>query len=236
MTDSTTLSDLKVGMQFQATIKAIELYGAFVDMGIGTDALLHISQFGKPVKNVEDVAKVGDKLTVFIIKVDAENKRIAVSLVKPATVSWDDIVEGATFSGQVTRVESYGAFVDIGAERAGMVHISELADGYVRNASDVVKVGDTVNARVLKVNKKKKQIDLSLKAPEERVRAEDIQESDDEPAMTAFALAFQKATAKGEASARNAAKHANRGKGGGRRRGGEDNEDIFERTLRNHRG
>ena len=232
MTPPTTLSDLKVGMQLNATVKAIELYGAFVDIGIGNDALLHISQFGKPVKNVEDATKVGDKLTVYVIKVDAENKRIAVSLVKPATVTWDDVNEGVMFTGQVIRVESYGAFVDIGAERPGMVHISELADGFVRNASDVVKVGDSVTARVLKVNKKKKQIDLSLKAPEEpRVRVADFE--DDEPMQTAFAMAFQKAaTTKGDASAKNAAKHAQRAK----RQQREDNEDIFERTLKNHRG
>ncbi len=231
MSQPTTISDLKVGMQLQATVKAIELYGAFVDIGIGSDALLHISQFGKPIKNVEDAAKVGDKLTVYIVKVDGENKRIAVSLVKPATVTWDDVNEGVTFSGQVVRVESYGAFVDIGAERPGMVHISELAEGFVRNASDVVKVGDSVTARVLKVNKKKKQIDLSLKAHEEpRVRIVELEE--EEPMQTAFAAAFQKAM-KGNASAKNAAKHAQRAK---QRQQREDQDELFERTLRGHRG
>ncbi|MCU0474787.1 MAG: S1 RNA-binding domain-containing protein [Anaerolineae bacterium] len=229
---TTPLSELKVGMQFQATVKAIELYGAFVDIGIGSDALLHISQFGKPVKNVEDTVKVGEKLTVYIIKVDVETKRIAVSLVKPASVTWEQIIEGVHFSGEVVRVESYGAFVDIGAERPGMVHISELADGFVRNASDVVKVGDTVNARVLKVNRKKKQIDLSLKAQEE-ARPQIVEDPEEEPAMTAFALAFQKANAKGASSAKNAAKHAQRAK---RQQDREDREDIFERTLKNHRG
>lgn len=225
MNDTQTLADLQVGAQVTATVKAIELYGAFVDIGVGSDALLHISQLGKPnVRNVEDVVKVGEKLTVYILKVDPETKRIAVSLVKPAKLNWDDIKEGAMFDGQVVRVESYGAFIDIGAERPGMAHISELAEGFVKQASDVVKVGDTVQVRVLKYNRKKKQIDLSLKAAEEP-RAQ-MPEEDDEPQVTAMQAALEKAMRGDGGAAERLAASAKKAK----QRAAQD--EIIARTLR----
>jgi len=71
--------------------------------------------------------------------------------------------------GKVVRLESYGAFVDIGAERPGMVHVSELAHGYVKTPGEIVKEGDEVEAKVLDVNRKKKQIKLSMKALEPEI-------------------------------------------------------------------
>ncbi|MBK8135280.1 MAG: 30S ribosomal protein S1 [Anaerolineae bacterium] len=227
MSDTPSLADLQVGAQLSATVKAIELYGAFVDVGVGSDALLHISQLGKPnVRNVEDVVKVGDKLTVYVIKVEPETKRIAVSLVKPAKLNWDDIKEGATFDGQVVRVESYGAFIDIGAERPGMAHISELAEGFVKQASDVVKVGEKVQVRILKYNRKKKQIDLSLK-PAEEAHVQMIEE-DEEPQLTAMAAALQKAMRGDDGAAARMAATAKKAK----QRAQQD--DIIARTLRSH--
>lgn len=228
MSDTPTIADLQVGTQLEATVKAIELYGAFVDIGVGSDALLHISQLGKPnVRNVEDVVKLGDKLTVYVLKVEQETKRIAVSLVKPAKVNWDDIKEGETYEGQVVRVESYGAFIDIGAERPGMAHISELAEGFVKQASDVVKVGEKVQVRVLKYNRKKKQIDLSLK-PAEEPRAQMPIDEDEEPQLTAMAAALQKAMRGDDGAAARMAASAKKAK----QRSQQD--DIISRTLRGH--
>lgn len=229
MSDTTNIADLQVGSELTATVKAIELYGAFVDIGVGSDALLHISQLGKPnVRNVEDVVKAGDKLTVYVIKVEPETKRIAVSLVKPAKVTWDDIKEGQIFEGQVVRVESYGAFIDIGAERPGMAHISELAEGFVKQASDVVKVGEKVQARILKYNRKKKQIDLSLK-PAEEERPQMPIEEDEEPQLTAMAAALQKAMRGDNGAAERLAASAKKAK----QRSQQD--DIIARTLRSQR-
>ena len=123
---------------------------------------------GKPnVRNVEDVVKAGEEITVYVLKVEKDTGRIALSLVKPPAMPWDDIKEGSTVTGTVVRLEKFGVFVDIGAERPGMIHVSELASGYVNSPSDVVKVGDEVKAQVIKVNRKKRRIDLSLKALEQ---------------------------------------------------------------------
>jgi small subunit ribosomal protein S1 len=221
-----TISDLNTGMEVRGKVKRIELFGAFVDIGVGKDALLHISQLGKPnVRNVEDVVKADEEVTAYVLKVDQKEGRIALSLVKPPTFSWDSLNENDILDGEVVRVENFGAFVDIGAERPGMVHVSELADGYVKSPSDVVKVGEKVKVRVLKVNRKKRQIDLSMKSPEEKIEMPVDEKEEDMP--TAMAMAFRKAMANSdeEVSFRRPTKE---------KKSRKDQEEIYKRTLRNH--
>ncbi|MBC8170724.1 MAG: S1 RNA-binding domain-containing protein [Anaerolineae bacterium] len=192
-----TLDDLRPGIELKGTVKRIELYGAFVDIGVGTDALLHISQLGKAnVRNVEDIVKVGEETTVYVMKVDKDTKRIALSLVKPSAINWDTLKEGDILEGEVERIENFGAFINIGAERPGMVHVSEMAEGFVKSPSDVVKVGEKVQVRILKINRKKRQIDLSMKQPEEKIEIPQDEEEDDLP--TAMALALRKAMSSDE--------------------------------------
>lgn len=242
-----SIDDLAVSMAVQGKIKRIELYGAFVDIGIGTDGLLHISQLGKPdVRNVEDVVKTGETVTVYILKVDKQAGRIALSLEKPAAVSWDTIREGDSVVGKVVRVEQFGVFVDFGAERPGMIHVSELASGYVNSPEDVVKMGDEVTAQVIKVNRKKKRIDLSIKKLEEKDNARAVAEvaQDDVPQMTAMELAMRRAmqtngeTYEPEAQPARRSDKSNRRRESNRRERERDRlEEVFERTLRGtHKG
>jgi ribosomal protein S1 len=179
-------------MELRGTVKRIELYGAFVDIGVGQDGLLHISQLGKPnVRNVEDVVKSGEEITVYVLRVEPENGRIALSLVRPPAVSWDTLQEGQVVTGTVVRLEKFGVFVEIGAERPGMIHVSELASGYVNSPGDVVKVGDEVKAQIIKLNRKKKRIDMSLKIMEEKPQMPVEPEDDHIP--TAMELALRRA-------------------------------------------
>lgn len=238
-TTPSSIDELTTGMELRGTVKRIELYGAFVDIGIKQDGLLHISQLGKPnVRNVEDVVKTGEEITVYVLKVDPENNRIALSLVKPPAVTWDDITEGAVVTGTIVRLEKFGVFVEIGAERPGMIHVSELASGYVNSPSDVVKVGDEVKAKVIKVNRKKRRIDLSLKALEEPVeqQARSVEpEAEDEYVPTAMELALRRAMeANGQTMP--ARETRKRGRRDGKHKREREMEDIFERTLRGHRG
>lgn len=222
-----SIDELKPGMALTGTVKRIELYGAFVDIGVGQDALLHISQLGKPnVRNVEDVVKAGEQVTLYVLKVEKSAGRIAVSLVQPPDVNWDDLREGTMLTGKVIRIEKFGVFVDIGAERPGMVHVSELADGFVKSPSDLVKVDQEVQVRVLKINRKKRQIDLSMKpeAEEYIVQADE----DEEEAPTAMALAFRRAM-EGQTEERRKSEAAKASK-----RNRAEQDDIIARTLRQH--
>ncbi len=187
-----SLTDLKPKMELRGKVKKVELYGAFVDIGVGTDGLLHISQLStERVKNVTDVVKEGDEVTVWVRNVDQAQGRIDLTMIRPPGVTWNEIQVGQVLTGKVVRVEKFGAFVDVGAERPGMVHVSELANGYVSSPNEVVKVGDEVQVKVIKVNSKKKQIDLSMKALEEPVQVEAVE--DDEKIPTAMELALRRA-------------------------------------------
>jgi ribosomal protein S1 len=223
------VEDLKVGMGLKGTVKRLELYGAFVDIGVGQDALLHISQLGKKVQKLDEHFKPGDQIDVYVLKID-DAGRVALSAEKPPERTWNEIKEGETYPGTVVRIEKFGVFVDIGAERPGMVHVSELAEGFVKDPVDVVSAGQEVQVRVLKVNRKKRQIDLSMKTQSE-AEAYDYADDEDESMMTAMEIAFRRAQqAAGDKREIRAAREAKRE----RRRNQQD--DIIARTLRHHQG
>ncbi len=88
-------------------------------------------------------------------------------MIKPLELEWREIEADMVIKGKVTRLEKFGAFVDIGAERPGLVHISEMTHDYIKDPSEVVKVGDEIEVKVLSVNRQKRQIKLSMRALEE---------------------------------------------------------------------
>jgi small subunit ribosomal protein S1 len=159
--------EIKPKMHFNGKVTKIGLAGAVIDIGPGQKGVLHISQLppspvNEPIKGVGDVLHVGQEVEVWVRKV--KEGRIELTMVKPLDLEWRDIKKGMVVKGKVVRLEKFGAFVEIGAERPGLVHISEMAHGYVRTPADVVNEGGEVEAQVLEVNRRKKQIKLSLKA------------------------------------------------------------------------
>jgi ribosomal protein S1 len=185
-----TIADLELKMQLQGIVKEVQLYGALVDIGLERDGMVHISQLAPTrVNRVSDVIQPGDEVTVWVTQVDVERRRIGLTMVEPAEVDWDELAEGQTRTGVVTRLEAYGAFVDIGAQRPGLLHVREMAEGYVRHPSELVSVGDELEVRILKVDRRKRRIDLSLMGTEEEV----IDEEPEEPQMTAMEIALQRA-------------------------------------------
>ncbi len=183
---------LTVGVEVKGTVRHIGIYGALVDIGTGQDALLHISQLARNDKrNIADVAPPGSELTAFVYRT-RQDGYIALTMEKPPLVPWGKIRQGRTYRGQVIRVEDFGVFVDFGAERPGMVHVSEMSDNYVRTPGDVATVGQEVEVRVIKKNGRSRQIDLTMKAaPEEE--QESIDEEEEEAVPTAMAQAFRRA-------------------------------------------
>lgn len=222
-----SVNDIQPKHQFEAVVKQIELAGAILDVGMEYDALLHISQIQKKrVNNVRDVLEEGQTVTVWVRDVDNERSFINVTMIEPPDVTWEELSAGQVYDGTIVRIEKFGVFVDIGAEKHGLVHVSEMSNDYVKSPKDVANRGEEVKVRVIGVNKDKRQIDLSIKAliePEPTVAA--IEEPDEE-LPTAMALAFQKAMDDsdddGDATAGASGKKSNR------------QDDILRRTLEKH--
>jgi small subunit ribosomal protein S1 len=139
------------------------LAGALIDLGQNLPGVIHISQLSiDSINKVEDVVQVGQMVDVWVRRVKKD--RIELTMIQPLALEWKEIQPEMIVRGKVVRLETYGAFVDIGAERPGLIHVSELARGYVKTANDVVKEGDEVEAKVLDVDRRKRQIRLSMKA------------------------------------------------------------------------
>ncbi len=172
----TSIADLTPKMQLQGTVKRLELYGAFIDLGIDATGLIHISKLGgEQVNRVSDVLNEGDEVTVWVEKVDPERQQVMLTMLPPLAVDWTELKTDQVYEGKVTRLETFGAFVSIGAEREGLVHISELSHNYVKHPSEVVNVGDEVQVKVLGFNRRKRRIDLSMKALTEKPEMEAYQ-------------------------------------------------------------
>ena len=187
----TSITDLKPKMCLQGTVKEVQLYGAVVDIGLEHGGLIHISQLATSRTNrVTDVVNPGQVVTVWVTKVDAPKGRIGLTMVKPAAVDWSGIAEGQTVTGKVTRLEPYGAFVDIGAERPGLLHVREMSSGYVKNASDIVAIGEEIEVRISKIDRGKRRVDLSMIG-----LAVVVDDDDDEqpPLQTSMEIALSRA-------------------------------------------
>ncbi len=171
--------EIKRKMKFTGSVEKISLAGAVINIGSEQPAVLHISQIStddqaEPLKRVEDILEVGQTVEVWIRKV--KDDHIELTMIKPLDLEWREIKKGMTVKGKVVRLEKFGAFVEIGAERPGLIHISEMAHGYVRSPSDMLKEGDEIEAEVLEVSRRKKQIKLSMKALEPEPVAAAVEE------------------------------------------------------------
>lgn len=180
--DRERLAALKVGDNVEGTVTGIAPFGVFVDIGVGKDGLVHVSELAEGrVERAEDAVQIGQTYTFKILEVDAEGTRISLSLRRAQrSLRFQQTEKGQILEGKVSGLASFGAFVDIGVGRDGLVHISELSEGRVEKVEDAVKVGDIVRVRVLDVDPQSRRISLSMLL-EDRPREEASCDAASEP-------------------------------------------------------
>src|SRR3972149_2490559 len=123
-------------MRLEGRVTKIGLFGVFVDVGLAQPGLVHISKIrNEPVNRIEDVVQPGQVVEVWVQRVDLNAGRLELTMIPPLLMGWQGPKPGVRLKGKVVRLEPFGAFVEIGAERPGLVHVSEMSDEYVRNPS-----------------------------------------------------------------------------------------------------
>ena len=173
------IARIHVGDVVEGTVKNVTDFGAFIDLG-GADGLLHISEmsWGR-VENPKKVFHVGDKVKVFIK--DINDKKIALSMKFDDENPWKDASErfavGTIVTGKVARMTDFGAFVELAPGVDALLHVSQIAKEHIDKPSDVLSVGQEVEAKIVEFREEDKKISLSMKAllaaPEDEVEEDD---------------------------------------------------------------
>jgi small subunit ribosomal protein S1 len=177
-----TWTTLEEGQVHEGVVRSIKGFGAFVDLG-GVDGLLPIGEMSwSRIAKVDDLLKTGDKVTVKVLKIDRVTRKLTLGLKQLTPSPWERAAEtyprGVLFPGKVTRIMEFGAFVELEPGVEGLIHISELSPTRVRRVGDILKPGQEVEVRVLKVEPEVKRIALSL-LPDPR-KAPAAEEPEDE--------------------------------------------------------
>ena len=166
-------AELTEGETRKGVVTRLTPFGAFVDIGEGVEGLLHISEIAwERISHPSARLEEGQELEVLVTKVDQEARRISLSLKQLSPHPWSNIGEkykvGDVVEGKVVRLTSFGAFVNLEEGVDGLIHISQLSDRRVEKPDDVVQVGETVRAKVLKVEPEERRIGLSIRATLEK--------------------------------------------------------------------
>ena len=161
-----TWATLEEGQVLEGTIRSIKDFGAFVDIG-GVDGLLPIGEMSwSRSSKVDEMVKVGDAVKVKVLKIDQTARKLTLGLKQLTPSPWDNASEkyprGTMVKGKVSKVMDFGAFVELESGLEGLIHISELSPTRVRRVADIVKPGQEVEVRILKVEPEVKRIALSL--------------------------------------------------------------------------
>jgi ribosomal protein S1 len=223
--------DLEPGLKTEGKVVRLEKFGAFVDIGAETDGLVHVSEMAQGrVDKPSDVVSEGDVIPVWIKDVDRKSRRISLTMLEPPEVDIRTLKPDTTLTGKVVRLESFGAFVDIGAGRDGMIHVSEMGRGYVGNPSEIVSVGDEVQVRIVDVDPRRGRISLSMK---DLPMDDYVVDDEAEEIPTAMELALREAMDE-QGVELPSSRRSRRRKNKSKRRYDELQDDIIERTLRDH--
>src|SRR4249920_3622897 len=161
------LDRLQPGLIVEGRISNIVDFGAFVDLD-GIDGLIHISELSwSHVNHPSEVLQIGEKVRVKVLDIDRDRQRISLGLKQTQADPWQSVIEayevGDVVEGRVTKVVTFGAFVEIHPGVEGLVHISELAAHHVENPREVVNQGDVLAVRIIEIDADRRRLSLSLK-------------------------------------------------------------------------
>ena len=159
---------IEIGNEYDGTVKSLTSYGAFVDIG-GVDGMVHISELSwSRIKHPSEVVSVGDKVKVFVIGLDKENKKISLGYKREEDNPWNvfkskyDI--GSVAEVKILKFMPFGAFAEIVPGVDGLIHISQIADHRIAKPEDELEVGQVVEAKIIDINDEKKKVSLSIRA------------------------------------------------------------------------
>lgn len=172
-----------VGSKVKAEVKSLTNYGAFVELEPGVEGLIHISDLSwiKKVSHPSEMLKKGDVVEATVISVDRESKKITLGIKQLSSNPWENVEKtmpvGSLVKGTVSKITAFGAFVELENGIEGLIHVTELSDQAFGKVEDVVSKGDTVTAKVIKIDPEHKKIALSIKEyyiDENKVNRDDI--------------------------------------------------------------
>jgi small subunit ribosomal protein S1 len=158
------------GTHVKGKVRNLTAYGAFVELEEGIDGMIHVSDLSwtRKINHPSEMLKKGDEIEAEVLEIDKANQRISLSLKHLADDPWKSIEDrykiGDLVTGKVSKVASFGAFIQLADEIDGLVHISQISNDRVEKVKDVLKVGQEVSARVIKIDKAERRIGLSIKA------------------------------------------------------------------------
>ncbi len=164
------LDKYPTGTHVKGKIRNLTSYGAFIELEEGLDGMIHVSDISWTLKinHPSEVLKKGDEVEAVVLEIDKNNQRIAVGIKQLGVDPWSNIDKfykvGDLVTGNVTKLASFGAFVGLQHEIDGLVHISQVSEERVEKIKNVLKVGQEVTARVIKIDKSDRRIGLSIKA------------------------------------------------------------------------
>ena len=159
-----------VGSRISGKVRNFTTYGAFVEMEEGIDGMIHVSDMSwtRKINHPSEVLQKGQTVEAIVLEIDAANQRISLGLKQAQTDPWASIAStyhiGQIVKGKVSKIASFGAFIELEDGVDGLVHISQISDQRIEKVKDALKVGQEVEARIIKIDREERRIGLSIKA------------------------------------------------------------------------
>jgi len=159
-----------IGKQVRGQVRNMTAYGAFVELEEGIDGMVHVSDLSwtKKINHPSEILKKGDEVDAVVIDIDKANQRISLGVKQLETDPWKEIEGkykvGDVVKGTVSKIANFGAFIELPGDIDGLVHISQISEDRVEKVKDVLKPGQEVEARVIKIDKTERRLGLSIKA------------------------------------------------------------------------